>query len=361
MKKNSKINRRQFLTIVSSLCAWPIIPNSFFYFGRCIVQEKDSPKKILSKPQIKNRLKISVIGVGGGGGNAINNFIDSRLHGANFIAANTDSQALNSSKAPVKILIGKKLTDGLGAGANSQIGRHPAHENAWRVRNALKDSHMVFITAGLGGGTGTGATPVVAEICKKMGTLTVAVVTKPFSFEGRKRITQAQEGIYALKGVADMVIVIPNDMIRGLASENTKIIEMFRKSDEILFHSVKGITDLIMLPGLAGIDFADIQNVVSKSGIARMGTGSANAKNRAIKAAKMALSHPLMEGISIAGAKGVIINITGDGNLTIEEMTQAIDQIQNEVREEADIVWGTIIDENQNDYCNVTVVATGIS
>jgi len=361
MEKKLKINRRQFLTIFPSLCAGYIIPNSFFDFWRCIVQEKDSPKKTLYNPQIKNRLKISVIGVGGGGGNAINNIIDSRLHGVKFIAANTDSQALKSSKAPVKILIGKKLPHALRAGANSQIGRQAAHENARAIRNALKDSHMVFITAGLGGGTGTGAAPVVAEICKKMGTLTVAVVTKPFSFEGRKRITQAEEGIYALQEAADMIIVIPNDMIRGLASENAKMIEMFRKSDEILFHSVKGIADLIMLPGLAGIDFADIQTIVSKPGITRMGTGSANGKKRAIKAAKMASSHPLIEDISIATAKGAIINITGGSNLTIEEMTKAMDQIYKEVGEDTDIVWGTIINENLNDYCNVTVVATGIS
>ena len=224
--------------------------------------------------------KIKVIGVGGAGGNAISNMIDSKLQGVKFIVANTDVQALEISKAPVKIQIGEKLTEGLGAGANPQIGRDAAIENEEAIRQALDGNHMVFITAGFGGGTGTGAVPVIAEVCKDLGALTVAVVTKPFSFEGRKRTRQAEEGITDLKEIADTVITIPNDRLRGLASKNATMLEMFRKADEILLHSVKGITDLIMMPGLVNLDFADVKTTMSKAGMAIMGIGMANNENR---------------------------------------------------------------------------------
>ncbi|MCK4469671.1 MAG: cell division protein FtsZ, partial [Desulfobacterales bacterium] len=220
--------------------------------------------------------KIKVIGVGGAGGNAINNMIDSRLQGVKFIAVNTDSQALDMSKAPIKIQIGEKITEGLGAGANPQVGREAALENADAIRDVLADSHMVFITAGFGGGTGTGAAPVIAEICKDITALTVAVVSKPFSFEGKKRARQAEEGIDALKEVTDTVITIPNDRLRGLASKNAKMTEMFKKADEVLLHSVKGITDLIMMPGLVNLDFADIRTTMSRAGLAIMGIGVAS-------------------------------------------------------------------------------------
>jgi len=356
MKNESKINRRKFLTIVSGFCAGSIIPSSLFNFHSHNIKKTDSVSvKEIPNMSTKGKLPtIKVIGVGGGGGNAINNIIDSRLQDVKFIAANTDLQALEISKAPVRLQMGKNA-----AGANPEIGRQAALENAGTIRNALKGSHMVFITAGLGGGTGTSAAPVIAKICKEMGTLTVAVVTKPFSFEGRKRIERAEEGIHALQEVADATIVIPNDMLRGLVSKNALMIEMFRKSDEILFHSVKGITDLIMLPGLVCTDFVDVQSILSKSGMARIGTGSASGKNRAVKASKMAISHPLMKDISIADAKGIIVNITG-GNLTIEEMTQAKDQIYKKAGDDTDIILGAIIDEKLSDYCNVTVVATGI-
>ena len=226
--------------------------------------------------------KINVIGVGGAGGNAVNNMIDSKLQGVKFIAANTDAQALEVSKAPVKIQIGEKLTEGLGAGANPQVGRDAALENAESIRSALEGSHMVFITAGFGGGTGTGAAPVIADICKDIGALTVAVVSKPFSFEGRKRMQQAENGIEALKKMADTVITIPNDRLRGLAAKNAKMVEMFRKADEILLHSVKGITDLIMMPGLVNLDFADVRTVMSKAGMAIMGIGVATGENREV-------------------------------------------------------------------------------
>ena len=304
--------------------------------------------------------KIKVIGVGGAGGNAINNMIDSRLQGVKFIAVNTDSQALDMSKAPIKIQIGEKITEGLGAGANPQVGREAALENADAIRDVLADSHMVFITAGFGGGTGTGAAPVIAEICKDISALTVAVVSKPFSFEGKKRSLQAEEGINALKEVADTVITIPNDRLRGLASKSATMIEMFKKADEVLLHSVKGITDLIMMPGLVNLDFADIRTTMSKAGLAIIGIGVASGENRATEAAERAISHPLLEDISIAGAKGVLMNITCSSDLTMEEMSEASERIYSEVGEDADIIWGAIIDDSLDDELRITVIATGI-
>ncbi len=301
-----------------------------------------------------------VIGVGGAGGNAINNMIDSKLQGVKFIAANTDAQALEISKASVRLQIGEELTQGLGAGSDPQIGREAALENAAAIKNTLDGSHMVFITAGFGGGTGTGAAPVIAELCKEIDALTVAVVTKPFSFEGQKRAQQAEEGIYALKKVADTVITIPNDRLRGLASKNARMVEMFKKADEILLHSVKGITDLIMMSGLINLDFADVRTTMSKAGMAIMGIGISNGDNRALEAAERAISHPLLEDISISGAKGVLMNITSSSDLTMEEMTEASERIYNEVGEDADIIWGTVVDDNLGDEMRVTVIATGI-
>jgi cell division protein FtsZ len=307
-----------------------------------------------------NFAKIMVIGVGGAGGNAINNMIESKLQGVKFIAANTDVQALEISKATVKLQIGEQLTQGLGAGANPQIGREAALENAETLKNTLDGSHMVFITAGFGGGTGTGAAPVIAELCKEIDVLTVAVVTKPFSFEGRKRAKQAEEGIELLKKTADTVITIPNDRLRGLASKNARMIDMFKKADEVLLHSVKGITDLIMMPGLINLDFADVKTIMSKAGMAIMGIGIASGENRALEAAQRAISHPLLEDISISGAKGVLMNITSNSDLTMEEMTEASDRIYNEVGEDADIIWGTAVDDSIGNEMRVTVIATGI-
>ncbi len=304
--------------------------------------------------------KIKVIGVGGAGGNAINNMIDSKLKGVKFIAANTDAQSLEISKASVKLQMGEKLTEGLGAGADPQIGKEAALENADAIRKALENSHMVFITAGFGGGTGTGAAPVIAEICKEIDALTVAVVTKPFSFEGMKRAIQAEEGIEILKKVADTVITIPNDRLRGLASKDAKMIDMFIKADEVLLHSVKGITDLITMPGLVNLDFADVKTTMSKSGMAIMGIGIASGENRSVEAAERAISHPLLEDISISGAQGVLMNITSNSDLTMEEMTEASERIYSEVGEDADIIWGTVIDDNIGDEMSVTVIATGI-
>ncbi len=304
--------------------------------------------------------RIRVIGVGGAGGNAVNNMIESQLQGVKFIVANTDLQALEVSRAQKKIQIGEKLTEGLGAGANPDIGREAAHETAEDIRKMLEGSHMVFITAGFGGGTGTGAAPVIAQICKDIGALTVAVVTKPFSFEGRKRKRMAEEGIEALKGVADTVITIPNDRLRGLASKNARMIDMFKKADEILLHSVKGITDLIMMPGLVNLDFADVRTTMSKAGMAIMGIGVSSGENRAMDAAEKAISHPLLEDISISGAKGVLMNITSSSDLTMEEMTEASERIYEEVGEDAEIIWGAVVDDSLGDEMRVTVIATGI-
>ena len=304
--------------------------------------------------------KIKVIGVGGAGGNAINNMIASKLVGVKFIAANTDAQALDTSNAPIKIQLGEKITEGLGAGANPEVGREAALESEQAIREALQESHMVFITAGLGGGTGTGAAPVIAEICKDIGALTVAVVSKPFSFEGRKRTRQADEGLEILKQTADTAITIPNDRLRGVASKNATMLEMFRKADEVLLHSVRGITDLIMMPGLVNLDFADVKTTMSKAGMAIMGIGNASGENRAVIAAERAISHPLLEDISITGAKGVLMNITSSSDLTMEEMTDASDRIYNEVGEDAEIIWGTVVDDNLGDELRVTLIATGI-
>jgi cell division protein FtsZ len=304
--------------------------------------------------------KIKVIGVGGAGGNAINNMIESKLQGVRFISANTDAQALDVSRAETKIQLGSNLTEGLGAGANPEVGREAALENDSDIRSALEESHMVFITAGFGGGTGTGAAPVIASICKEMGILTVAVVTRPFSFEGKKRMKQADQGIEDLKKVTDTVITIPNDRLRGLASKNAKMLDMFKKADEILLHSVKGITDLIMMPGLVNLDFADVKTTMSKAGMAIMGIGISNGENRAIEAAERAISHPLLEDVNIRGAKGVLMNITSSSDLTMEEMTEASERIYSEVGEDAEIIWGTVVDDSLADEMRVTVIATGI-
>jgi cell division protein FtsZ len=304
--------------------------------------------------------KIKVIGVGGAGGNAINNMIRSGLQGVKFIAANTDAQALEISKSEVRIQLGDSITEGLGAGANPQIGRDAALETVEELRNALRDSHMVFITAGLGGGTGTGATPVIAEICREMGALTVAVVTRPFSFEGKKRAQIAEQGLAELKKYVDTAITIPNDRLRALASKKATLMEMFMKADEILLHAVKGITDLIMMPGLVNLDFADVRTTMSKAGMALMGIGISAGENRAIEAAEKAISHPLLEDISIAGAKGVLMNITASSSMEFEEVAEASERIHKEVGEDAEIFWGTSVDDSLGDEMRVTVIATGI-
>ena len=304
--------------------------------------------------------RIKVIGVGGAGGNAVNNMIDAKLQGIKFIAVNTDAQDLEASRAPIKIQIGEKLTEGLGAGANPEIGRQAVLENIDALRSSVADSHMVFITAGLGGGTGTGAAPVIAEACKEAGALAVAVVTKPFSFEGKKRAKQAEAGFEELKKVVDTLIAIPNDRLRGLASRNATVLEMFRKADGVLLHAVRGITDLIIMPGLINLDFSDIRTTMAKAGLAIMGTGVASGENRAMEAAERAISHPLLEDVSIAGARGVLMNVTSGPDLTMTEMAEASDRIHSEAGDEAEIIWGAVLDDSIGDELRVTVIGTGI-
>jgi len=304
--------------------------------------------------------KIKVIGVGGAGGNAVNNMIDAKLKGVKFIVANTDLQALEASKAEVKIQIGKKLTEGLGAGADPDKGREAALESMSELQTALEDSHMVFITAGFGGGTGTGAAPVIAGICKDLGILTVAVASKPFSFEGKKREKQAIKGLEILHKITDTVITIPNDRLRGIAPKGARMVDMFIKADEILHHSVKGISDLIMMPGHVNLDFADVRATMQKSGKALMGIGIGSGENRAVEAAERAISHPLLEDISISGATGVLMNITSSSDLTLDEMTEASDRIYQEVGDDAEIIWGQTFEEELGNEMRITVIATGI-
>ncbi len=303
---------------------------------------------------------IKVIGVGGAGGNAVNNMINAKLQGVKFIAANTDAQALETSNAEIKIQLGRSLTEGLGAGADPNIGKEAALESMDEIREALEGSHMVFITAGFGGGTGTGAAPVIAEICKDLGILTVAVASKPFSFEGKKRERQALDGLEKLHGITDTVIIIPNDRLRGIAPKGARMVDMFIKADEILHHSVKGITDLIMMPGHVNLDFADVKTTMQKAGKALMGIGIASGENRATEAAEKAISHPLLEDISISGAKGVLMNITSSSDLTLDEMTEASDRIYQEVGDDAEIIWGQTFDDTMGDEIRITVIATGI-
>ena len=308
----------------------------------------------------KNSAKIKVIGVGGAGGNAVNNMIDAKLQGVKFIVANTDAQALENSKAEVKIQLGRNITEGLGAGADPNVGREAAEESREELKAALDDSHMVFITAGFGGGTGTGAAPVIAEVCKELDILTVAVASKPFSFEGKKREKQALTGLEKLHGITDTVITIPNDRLRSIAPKGARMVDMFIKADEILHHSVKGITDLIMMPGHVNLDFADVKTTMKKAGKALMGIGIASGENRATEAAEKAISHPLLEDISISGAKGVLMNITSSSDLTLDEMAEASDRIYEEVGDEAEIIWGQTFDEELGDEMRITVIATGI-
>ncbi|MBI5327907.1 MAG: cell division protein FtsZ [Deltaproteobacteria bacterium] len=303
--------------------------------------------------------KIKVIGVGGCGGNAINTMIESQLEGVEFLAANTDSQALGVSKAPVKIQLGENLTKGLGAGANPDIGRNAAIESRDRLKEAMAGADMVFITAGLGGGTGTGGAPIVAEAAKELGALTVAVVTKPFTFEAKKKMKQADEGLKALKSVVDTVITIPNQRLLSIADKNTSLSGAFKQADTILYQAVKGISDVITIHGLVNVDFADVRTIMSEMGLALMGSGVARGDNRAVEAARKAISSPLLEDISIHGAKGVLINITGASDLTLHEVNEASMLIQEETHEDAHIIFGAVIDEKMGEEVRVTVIATG--
>lgn len=304
--------------------------------------------------------KIKVVGVGGGGGNAVNNMICSSLKGVTFITANTDVQALNKSKADIKIQLGEKLTKGLGAGANPDVGRDAAQESIEHIKEVIGDADMVFITAGMGGGTGTGAAPVIAQAAKESGALTVGVVTKPFYFEGKKRLIQADKGIHNLSESVDSLISIPNDRLLQLASKKATFLDMLKKADEVLFYAVKGISDLIMVPGLINLDFADVKAVMSEMGLAMMGTGISRGESRAREAAMKAITSPLLEDISIEGAKGVLMNITCSPDLTIDEVSEAASTISEAADEDARIYFGTVFDPEAGDEMRITVIATGI-
>ena len=303
--------------------------------------------------------KVKIVGVGGGGNNAVNTMISSQLSGVDFIAANTDAQSLAASRAPIKLQLGSKLTKGLGAGANPEVGRKAALEDVEMIREALKDSDMVFITAGLGGGTGTGGAPVIAEVAKEMGALTVAIVTKPFHFEGKKRMKQAEEGLANLKMTSDALITIPNQRLLSIGGKSMPLLEAFKKADEILYHASKGISDIIVGHGIINVDFADVRTIMSETGMALMGTGIASGENRSVEAAQKAISSPLLEDISIEGAKGLLINITGDAKMTLNEINEATTLIQKEAHEDANIIWGMVIDEAMQEDLRVTVIATG--
>ena len=303
--------------------------------------------------------KIKIIGVGGGGCNAINTMISSNLEGVEFIAANTDLQALTNSLSTVKIQLGAQLTKGLGAGANPEIGRNATLEDTDKIREELSGADMIFITAGLGGGTGTGAAPIIADIAKELGALTVAVVTKPFLFEGKRRQLVAEKGLQELKQSVDTLIAIPNQRLLSISDRNISLLGSFKKADEVLLHASKSISDLITIPGLINLDFADVKTIMSEMGMAFMGMGVASGENKAIEATHKAISSPLLEDISISGARGLLINISGGENLTLHEVNDASTLIQEEADDEANIIFGAVIDSRMEDEIRITVIATG--
>jgi cell division protein FtsZ len=303
--------------------------------------------------------KVKVIGIGGGGNNALNTMISYQLSGVDFIAANTDAQALAENMAPIKLQLGENLTKGLGAGANPEVGRKAALEDVEKIREVLKGADMVFITAGLGGGTGTGGGPVIAEVAREMGALTVAIVTKPFHFEGKKRMKQAEEGLANLKMTADALITIPNQRLLSISGKSMTLLEAFKKADEVLYHAAKGISDIIVGHGIINLDFADVRTVMVETGMALMGTGIASGENRSVEAAQRAISSPLLEDITIEGARGLLINITGGENMTLSEINEATSLVQKEAHEDANVIWGMVVDKAMKEEIRVTVIATG--
>ena len=304
--------------------------------------------------------RITVFGVGGAGGNAVNNMIDKQLEGVEFVVANTDAQALQQSRAPARIQMGVKVTEGLGAGARPTVGAAAAEETIEEIVDHLAGAHMCFITAGMGGGTGTGAAPIIAQAARELGVLTVGVVTKPFQFEGAKRMRQAEEGIEALQAVVDTLIIIPNQNLFRLANEKTTFTEAFALADDVLYQGVKGVTDLMVRPGLINLDFADVRAVMDEMGKAMMGTGEAQGEDRAVQAAEKAIANPLLDEISLHGAKGVLINITGGYDLTLFELDEAANIIREKVDPEANIIVGSTLDTSMEGRLRVSVVATGI-
>ena len=305
--------------------------------------------------------KIKVIGLGGGGSNAVNRMMEARFTGVEFIVANTDVQALRASPAPLKIQLGARLTSGLGAGSDPEVGRSAAQEDREQIQQVLGGADMVFVTAGLGGGTGTGAAPVVASVAKELGILTVAVVTKPFAFEGRKRAQQAEAGLAELRGVVDTLIAIPNQRLLAVVDRGTPLLEAFRVADTVLLQAVQGISDLILVPGLINLDFADVRTIMSGMGMALMGAGTGKGEHRALDAAQKAVASPLLDETSIEGARGILINFTGGPDLAIHEVEEAAKIVQEAAHEEANIIFGAVIDPALQDEVRITVIATGFA
>ncbi len=314
--------------------------------------------ELVDEPQ--HNAVIKVVGIGGGGGNAVEHMVSSQVEGVDFICANTDSQALKNMSARSVLQLGSTVTKGLGAGANPEVGRQAAMEDRERIAEALNGADMVFITAGMGGGTGTGAAPVVAEVAKELGILTVAVVTKPFPFEGRKRISAAESGLGELAKHVDSLITIPNEKLLAVLGKNTSLLDAFSAANDVLLGAVQGIADLIIRPGMINVDFADVRTVMSEMGQAMMGTGSSSGENRAREAAEAAIRSPLLEDVNLQGARGILVNITAGMNLSLGEFTEVGDTIEEFSSDNATIVVGTVIDENMTDELRVTVVATGL-
>jgi cell division protein FtsZ len=303
--------------------------------------------------------KIKVIGVGGGGGNAVNRMIEAGIEGVQFLVANTDHQSLKSSRAPIRLQIGEKLTRGLGVGGDPEKGRQSALEDTEKIIEALEGADMVFITAGLGGGTGTGAAPIIASLATELGALTVAVVTRPFRFEGKRRHHQAEQGLNELRECVDTVITIPNERLLNAVSKGTPFFESFKLADDVLRQAVQGISDIITVPGLINVDFADVKTIMEGMGMALMGTGSAVGENRAVDATQRAISSPLLEEASVEGAKGLLVNVTGGADLTLFEVNEAMSIIHDAADENANIIFGAVLDERLNNEMKITVIATG--
>src|SRR5437588_7595162 len=322
------------------------------------MKKDESGIRISFNEDNRNDAKIKVIGIGGGGGNAVNRMIDAGMEGIEFVVANTDLQALRMSHAPVKLQLGVKLTNGLGAGANPEVGRKAALEDSDKIIEALEGADMVFVTTGLGGGTGTGAAPIIASLSCEMGALTVAVVTKPFAFEGKRRMAQAERGIAELMESVDTTIVIPNEKLLAVA-ENAGFFESFRIADDILRQGVQGISDIITIPGIINRDFADVKTIMARMGYAVMGTATASGQNRATDAAKRSIASPLLEAGAIDGARGILINITGSSSLKLAEVQQACSIIQGAAHEDANLIFGAVMDEKMKDSVKITVIATG--
>jgi cell division protein FtsZ len=323
--------------------------------------EPRAGRPVFELEEAKDNAKIKVIGLGGGGSNAINRMMEARFTGVEFIVANTDVQALRASPAPVKLQLGARLTMGLGAGADPEVGKNAALEDRDQIKKLLEGADMVFVTAGLGGGTGTGSAPIVAATAKEMGILTVAVVTKPFAFEGRRRSQQAEAGLAELRGVVDTLITIPNQRLLAVVDRGTPLVEAFKVADTVLLQAVQGISDLILVPGLINLDFADVRTIMAGMGMALMGAGVGKGEHRALDAAQKAIASPLLDETSIEGARGILINFTGGSDLSLHEVEEAASIVHEAAHEEAHIIFGAVIDPSLQDEVRITVIATGFS